>query len=48
MVHELVAGRICERGEHSGVDRVSLAVIVHESIIAKFRNFATWQLFGQW
>jgi hypothetical protein len=29
------------------MDRVSLAVIVHESIIAKFRNFATWQLFRQ-
>jgi hypothetical protein len=48
VMHELVSRRVGERGEHGGVDGVSLAVIVrHEFIIAKFRNFATWQLHGQ-
>src|SRR5665647_3892230 len=47
VMHELVSRRVRERGEHRGVDGVSLAVIVHEAIIAKFRNFATWQSLEQ-
>jgi hypothetical protein len=47
VMHELVARGVGERREHRGVDRVTLSVIIHGSIIAKFRNFATWQLLRQ-
>jgi hypothetical protein len=46
-MHQLVARRIGKRCEHGGVDGVALAVIVHDTIITKFRNFATWQHWGQ-
>ena len=42
-VHQLVPCGVCERREHRGVDGVTLSVVVHDSIIAEFRNFATWQ-----
>jgi hypothetical protein len=42
-----VARRVGERREHCGVDGVTLSVIIHDSIIAKFRNFATWQSLRQ-
>src|SRR5665648_751995 len=46
-VHELVACWIRERRKHGGVDGVALSVVVHDSIIAEFRNFATWQSLRQ-
>ena len=47
MVHELVPGGVRERGEHRGVDGVTLALIVHDAIVSKFRNFATWNILEQ-
>jgi len=43
VVHELVPRGVRECGEHRGVNGVTLSVVVHETIIAKLRNFATWQ-----
>jgi hypothetical protein len=42
VVHELVARGVRQGGEHRGVDGIALSVVVHDLIIAKFRNFATW------
>jgi len=44
VMYELMPRGIGEGREDGGVHGVALSVIVHATIIAEFRNFATWQL----